>query len=139
MTNSSNRKGFSLIELILVIVIVGLLAAIGIPSLSKSRDAAEKGTVVGTLRTMLDNQKAYMAQNRRYARLNELNTFSQNTLGSTSGSRIYRGNYMYLMLPNPTNITLRTHFQIIAYRIEGGVNIPTFSIKENGVIEAIVP
>lgn len=139
MKRSLNQKGFSLIELLMVVVIVGVLAAIGVPSLSESHNAAEKGATVGTLRTMLSQQMTYMAQNGRYARLNELNAFAQNSLGRTSGSRIYRGNYMFLMLPSPTNTTLRTQYQIIAFKTEGTFFVPAFSMEEDGMIDAIVP
>ena len=47
-----NRKGFTLIELIVVIVIIGILAAIIIPRLSGFQDTAAKKADIATARTL---------------------------------------------------------------------------------------
>ncbi len=140
MSKLPNQSGFSLIELLMVVVIVGIIAAIGLPSLSKSREAAEKGAIIGVLRTLHINQTTYLSQHGRYARLRELNPYFQNSLGTTSGNRINRGNYMFSMSPtNPSLTNLRTRYRVIAYRNSGGIFIPTFSIEEDGGIDGLVP
>jgi len=46
-----NSKGFSLIELLIVVAIILIIAAIAIPNLLRSRVAANQASAVGSLRT----------------------------------------------------------------------------------------
>lgn len=50
--NMKNKKGFTLIELIVVIVIIGILAAIIIPRLSGFQDTAQEKAVLADATTI---------------------------------------------------------------------------------------
>ena len=53
------KKGFTMIELIFVIVILGILASVAIPRLAATREDAEISAAVANLRTLVSDASAY--------------------------------------------------------------------------------
>lgn len=57
-----NKKGFSLIELLIVVAIILIIAAIAIPNMMRARMAANESAAVASMRTIFSAEVAYDAE-----------------------------------------------------------------------------
>lgn len=132
--NNKKQDGFSLIELLIVMVILGILMIITFPYVRKAKEAAEDGNAFASMKTILSAQYNYYSQNARYASLQELNNSQYGALGTNNGTTLRRGSYTFVMSPvSPTESELREGFTIIGTRPGYGTEPPvTLTLTERG-------
>jgi type IV pilus assembly protein PilA len=61
------NKGFSLIELLIVVAIILIIAAIAIPNLIKARMAANEGSATASMRTLGSSQMLYKSSQGNFS------------------------------------------------------------------------
>ena len=84
----SKNRGFSLLELLIVVAIILIIATIAIPSLLRSRQAAQESSAVSNIRTINTAEVTYLSSNAgNYGSLPELITAGliDNRFGGTNG------------------------------------------------------
>ena len=137
---SRREQGFSLIEVLLVVVIVGIIAAMAIPAFQKGMWAAENGSTFSIMRTINSTQVSFYTQHNRFGRLAEVNTALGNGIGTVVGDRIVRGKYVFEMSPiAPTDAELLNQYTVSATRDLPGDVVYRYEIDQSGRIIQVLP
>ena len=125
---TSAARGFSLVELLIVVAIIGIIAAVAAPNLVNSRSAACRASAISSLRLIHSSQSSYRTSNGIYADLATLgNVYFINDHALRAGAK---SRYLFVVTPDAadpsvnyearatpsdaTSVTLWSHYYISA-------------------------
>lgn len=90
-----SQRGFSLIELLIVVAVISIVAAIAIPNFLNSRQAAHNASAFSSLRLIHSAQIAYRARFNQYGNLTDLKNAGTLTDPLITGGQ--RSNYAFVI------------------------------------------
>lgn len=143
MRNSS--RGFSLIELLIVVAIILIIAAIAIPNFLRSRIAANQASAVGSLRTLNTSEVSYastfnvgFSQTMSYLDPDPTGTSPTSTAAGLIDSVLASGTksgYTFTYTPGPTDTSGKINsYAITAIPITSTTGTNYYYTDQSGVI-----
>lgn len=126
----TSSRGFTLIEVLVVASIIGILAAIAIPSLAGSRKSALEAACVKSLRSVTDAQEMHYRDNFLYtADWTQLDEYLPSAYSGWGRKGYFAENY---------SLSFETSFSgqrytVLAYPTDLSLRLRTFAIMDDGI------
>jgi len=112
-----NQRGFTLVELMIVVIIVGILAAVAIPMYQGATERAKASEAVAALGTIRGAMRVYFAEHGTYVNAN-----------FTDGDQVTNGG----VLDVSDNDLLGRYFSTECYTFDGDATANAFTIECDG-------
>ena len=105
MKNRTSRKsGFTLVEIMIVVAIIGLLAAIAIPNFVRARTQSQKNACINNLRQIDGAVQTWALENKREANANvtfsDIVSYLKNEVMCPAGGTDFGGSYTITIVTN---------------------------------------
>jgi len=98
------QTGFSLIELLIVVAIIGAISTIALPNFINSRQVAREATAIGTIRTLTSAEGTYFSGAGGYSNYGALTDLITRQLIDASFDGGNKNGYVY-QITQPSGLT----------------------------------
>ena len=107
MISQIKQKGFTIVELLIVIVVIGILAAISIVAYNNVTQKARDDQRVSDVRNVINAVASYQAENGTWPAIADIQGYNTVKLSGTASSRLTA------TAPAGTSETTRNHYQYV--------------------------
>ena len=143
------KRGFTLVEVMIVVAIIALLAAIAIPNLLRARHNANESAAIGSLRTISSAMESFRAAQTpaRYATFNDVPASLALLAAPPSGPAYIdavlasgsKQGYNFVMTAPPSAPDFQTYLVDAIPQVRQTTGTRNFRVNQSGVVEAEDP
>ena len=128
--SDTRSEGFTLIEVLVVASIIGILAAIAVPSLSGARKTAYEARCVKSLRSITDAEEMHYRDNFAYTgNWTSLDDYLPNAYSGWARKHYFIENYSLNFLTSMSN----QHYTVYAWPQDRSLRLKTFAITDDAI------
>ena len=139
----NNSRGFTIVELLIVVAIISIIMAVAVPGLLKARQYAQAGSAIQSLRTVTTAEVLYQRRFKKFGTLTELET--EGTIDENIGAGQKAAYNFTLTLIDgpldpsvtpPSGPAVEHHFTCTAEPLVDQPNSRFFYVDDTGVIRS---